>query len=163
VNAGADGRHLTVGALEAPFWRALCEAVGRPDLVHSQMDPGAIPQWRELFASRSRDAWLAACNGVDACVGPVNDLDEAIDDPQLRARGMVEEISHPTEGPQRQLGTPLRFEEHRAQATGRAPELGNATREVLAEVGLREADIDALFAAGAAGEPPPHLVNRPNG
>src|SRR3954454_18201335 len=43
VYACADGRHLTVGALEAPFWRALCKAAGREDFVDSQMDPGAIP------------------------------------------------------------------------------------------------------------------------
>jgi alpha-methylacyl-CoA racemase len=162
VYACADGRHLTVGALEAPFWRTLCETLGREDLIASQMDSDAIPVWRELFASRPRDEWLAACHGVDACIGPVNDLDEAIDDPQLRARGMVEEISHPTQGPHLQLGTPLRFAEHRAERTGAAPELGNATREVLAETGFTEAEVEALIAGGSASDADP-IASQPNG
>ncbi len=72
--ACADGRHITVGALEPPFWRELCEGVGRPDLVPTQFDPEARATWREFFLTKSRDEWLALLDGRDACVGPVNSV-----------------------------------------------------------------------------------------
>jgi alpha-methylacyl-CoA racemase len=146
----ADGRHLTVGALEPPFWRALCEALGREDLLDTHMDPAAIPVWRELFASRPRDAWLELLDGVDCCVGPVNDLAEAMRDPQLRHRGMVAEQRHPTEGPRPQLGTPIHLRERPASLRTVAPELGEHTRELLREAGYDEAEVDELIAGGVA-------------
>ena len=48
----ADGRHVTVGALEPPFWRELCDGVGRADLVSTQFDPEARTTWRELFLTK---------------------------------------------------------------------------------------------------------------
>ena len=48
VFACADGRHLTVGALEERFWTELCEGVGRPDLLPTRADPDAVATWREL-------------------------------------------------------------------------------------------------------------------
>ena len=56
----ADGRQITVGALERPFWEALCEGVGRPDLLGTQFDPDARGTWRELWRERSSDEWLEA-------------------------------------------------------------------------------------------------------
>jgi crotonobetainyl-CoA:carnitine CoA-transferase CaiB-like acyl-CoA transferase len=150
VYACADGRHLTVGALEPPFWRALCDGVGRPDLLPTHSDPAAIPVWRALFAAATRHAWLARLAGVDACVGPVNDLAEALADPQLGARGMIAELDHPTAGPRLQLGTPMRFSEHALAGTAPAPALGNATRALLAEAGVAAEDIEAMLADGAA-------------
>src|SRR3954454_7203011 len=105
----AGGGRLAVGPLEPPFWQALCEGVGRPDLLPTQFDASALDTWRELFLTRTRDEWLEQLEGRDACVGPVHDLAEAVDDPQLRHRGMVLELEHPTAGPTPQLGTPIKL------------------------------------------------------
>ena len=96
VYACADGRHLTVGALEPQFFEAFCEVVERPELAATRLEPDALPAWRDLFLTRSRDEWLAAFEGTGACVGPVNDIAEAIADPQLRHRGMVVEVEQPS-------------------------------------------------------------------
>jgi crotonobetainyl-CoA:carnitine CoA-transferase CaiB-like acyl-CoA transferase len=146
----SDGRYVTVGALEPPFWRELCEGVGRPDLLETQFDPKALPRWRSLFAQRTRDEWLSLLDARDACIGPVNDLAEAIDDPQLRHRGMVVELEHPTAGPTPQLGTPIKLRNHPASVRTPAPALGDATRAVLGEAGLDGPAIDALIADGVA-------------
>jgi crotonobetainyl-CoA:carnitine CoA-transferase CaiB-like acyl-CoA transferase len=122
----ADGRHITVGALEPPFWRALCEGVGRPDLLGTQFDPGARATWRELFLTRPRDEWLGLLDGRDACVGPVNDLGEAVDDPQLRHRGMVVELDGTP-----QLGTPIKLRRRPPSIRTPAPRLGEANQELL--------------------------------
>jgi crotonobetainyl-CoA:carnitine CoA-transferase CaiB-like acyl-CoA transferase len=155
----ADGRMLTVGALEPHFWRNLCVAVGRADLEPTHTDPTALPVWRALFATRTRDAWLELLAGTDTCTGPVNDLAEAVADPQLRHREMVIELEHPTEGVQRQLGTPIKLRERPGGVRTAAPALGADTRDVLVEAGYHPSEIEALLAAGvaaAADERTPH-------
>ena len=150
VYACADGRHLTVGALEVPFWRRLCEAVGRPDLIGTRMDHAALPVWRELFLGRARDEWLEQLRGVDVCVSPVNDLAEAVADPQLRHREMVVELDHPTAGTWPQVGTPIKLRHHPASIRSPIPEVGEGTREILAELGYGPAEIDGLITDGVA-------------
>jgi crotonobetainyl-CoA:carnitine CoA-transferase CaiB-like acyl-CoA transferase len=146
----ADGRHLTVGALETPFWEALCDAIGRPDLLPTQYDPDAIPVWRDLFATRPRDAWLALVEGRDTCVGPVNDLAEALTDPQLSARGMVVELEHPELGALPQVGLPIRLRENPGGVRTPAPRLGEATLELLEQAGYQEDEIERLLDDGVA-------------
>ena len=72
----ADGRHLTVAALEPRFWRNLCDLLGRPDLVDRQFEP-ELPELAALFATRTLGDWRALLEGRDACVGPVLTLAEA--------------------------------------------------------------------------------------
>ena len=70
----ADGRHLTVGALEPKFFRRLCELVGRPELADRQYDTDQNVLTDELagvFATGSLADWLAHFGEEDVCVGPV--------------------------------------------------------------------------------------------
>jgi alpha-methylacyl-CoA racemase len=71
----ADGRFLTVGALEAKFWRRLCELIGRPDLTERQSDAHA--ELEDLFARRPLHAWLALFGNEDVAIGPVATFAEA--------------------------------------------------------------------------------------
>jgi alpha-methylacyl-CoA racemase len=79
--ATADGRFLTVGALEPKFFRRLCELVELPGLADRQYDAHAQEEIRRAlagaFSARSLDDWLALCDGEDVCVGPVATLEEA--------------------------------------------------------------------------------------
>jgi alpha-methylacyl-CoA racemase len=72
----ADGRHLTLAALEAKFWRRLCELLDRPDLLDRAFD-AEVPELAELFRSRPLAEWLALLEAEDTCVGPVLTLVEA--------------------------------------------------------------------------------------
>jgi crotonobetainyl-CoA:carnitine CoA-transferase CaiB-like acyl-CoA transferase len=76
IYATADGRWLTVAALEPKFWRRLCELLERPDLAGRQFDP-ELPELEELFRRRSLAEWLELLEGRDTCVGPVLTLEEA--------------------------------------------------------------------------------------
>jgi len=71
----ADGRFLTVAALEPKFWQRLCELVERPDLVPRQND--AHTELEALFRTRSMHDWLQLFDGEDVAVGPVATLLEA--------------------------------------------------------------------------------------
>jgi alpha-methylacyl-CoA racemase len=77
----ADGRWLTVAALEAKFFARLCELLGRPKLAELQYEPDAQDELAlELaaaFARRPLAEWLALFDAEDVCVGPVATLDEA--------------------------------------------------------------------------------------
>lgn len=72
----ADGRHLTVGALEPKFWRRLCELLEQPELVDRAFEP-ELPELAALFESRSLREWLDLLEHEDTCVGPVSTIAEA--------------------------------------------------------------------------------------
>ena len=76
IYATADGRHLTVAALEPRFWHNLCDLLGRPDLADRAFEP-ELPELAELFRTRTLEEWRAALEGKDTCVGPVLTLAEA--------------------------------------------------------------------------------------
>jgi alpha-methylacyl-CoA racemase len=71
----ADGRFLTVGALESKFWQRLCELIERPDLVARQDDAHA--ELEQVFGERALDDWLALFRDEDVAVGPVATLAQA--------------------------------------------------------------------------------------
>lgn len=149
VYRAGDGRFLTVGALEPQFWRALCDALGCPDLVADQYGP---PDRQDemgerlsaIFASRPREAWLSLLEPLSACVGPVNDLGEALADPQVRDRGLVAEVDGVPVGP----GPVPRFGGGTAASPRAAPGLGEHTEEVLAAVGIGRDRLADLRARG---------------
>ena len=79
----ADGRFLTLGALETKFFARLCELLGRSELAAEQYGPdqdALAAALAEIFATRPLDEWLAAFDGEDVCVGPVATLAEAAAD-----------------------------------------------------------------------------------
>jgi alpha-methylacyl-CoA racemase len=77
----ADGRHLTVAALEDKFFARLCELLGQPELTDRRLDPDAQAEVAEslaaAFRSRPLDEWLELFDGEDVAVGPVATLEEA--------------------------------------------------------------------------------------
>ena len=70
----ADGRHLTIAALEPHFWQRLCELLDRPDLLGRAEDAHA--ELEEIFRKRRLGDWLELFDGEDVCAGPVATLQE---------------------------------------------------------------------------------------
>src|SRR4051794_23138736 len=87
----ADGKWLSVGAIEPKFYAALVEllALSGEDLP-DQLDQARWPETKERFAAairtRTRDEWWELASDVEACVAPVLEPDEVADDPHLKAR-----------------------------------------------------------------------------
>ncbi|MGE8701171.1 MAG: CaiB/BaiF CoA transferase family protein [Achromobacter sp.] len=97
VYACRDGRYVSVGPLEAKFFKTLLTLLELPaELAAWQSDRARWPALREqlahAFAGRSREEWTARLEGTDACFAPVLSFDEAPNHPHLRARGTFAEV-----------------------------------------------------------------------
>src|SRR5450759_595610 len=141
-----DGGFYSVGALEPKFWAALCVAIGRPDLVGLQFAEG--DEWERghrdmeaVFASRTRSEWQDELSGLDACCEPVLELDEVATHPQVAARRL---IAHKKTGVEVRPAVPMRQDWRRRDA----PDLGEHTAEVLAEIGFEGQRLEDLKLQG---------------
>jgi crotonobetainyl-CoA:carnitine CoA-transferase CaiB-like acyl-CoA transferase len=150
----ADGGWVTLGALEPKFWANFCRLVGREDLVPLQYAEGparekAEAEMRALFRTRPRDEWVRLLHSEDVCAGPVLAMDEVVRDPQLRARGLFQEVAHPTLGPIPQIAFPVKLSATPARMETPPPALGADTEAILGELGYDGAAIEALRREGA--------------
>jgi crotonobetainyl-CoA:carnitine CoA-transferase CaiB-like acyl-CoA transferase len=73
----ADGRHLTVAALEPKFWQRLCELLEREGLVSRQFDPEAADELAAVIRRRPLAEWVELFDGEDVCASPVLTIEEA--------------------------------------------------------------------------------------
>ena len=146
-----DGRHLAVGALERKFWDRFCEVLGREDLKlrHLPPDAAGTPALRaeltELIGSHRLAYWQQRFEGTGCCVAPVLRLEEALDDPHFRARGMVVE---PADGGPRQLACPVKMSGYTFELRRPAPRPGEHSDEILAEIGYGAEQREALRTQG---------------
>jgi crotonobetainyl-CoA:carnitine CoA-transferase CaiB-like acyl-CoA transferase len=157
--AARDG-WVAVGTASNKLFRALCRAIGRPELAEDERFRshrvraanrrevnGIVADW---IATRSCDEVLAALgpDGADVPCGRVERPEDLLQDPQLHARRMVERHPHPRIGEVVFHGSPLHFSDAEPRARALAPELGAHNAEVFAELGLGEADLAALAEKG---------------
>ncbi|SEH17233.1 Crotonobetainyl-CoA:carnitine CoA-transferase CaiB [Natronorubrum sediminis] len=149
--ATADGKWVTLAALEPKFWRAFCEAVGAEHLIdaHDDHDTETFATVRaeleDLFAERTREEWEDALGDVDAAFGGVYTPAEMVEHPQLEAREMIE---RPENAPSR-IGFPARSSEAPAGAGETLPAQGEHTDSVLSAVGYSDAELEELRDADA--------------
>lgn len=146
----ADGRHVSLAALEPKFFARLAQALGLDArYVQRQYDRSLWPEMRQALATtlrqRTRQAWCALLEGHDTCFAPVLSFDEAPQHAHARARGAfirVDGVVQPAPAP--------RFDRTPAGHPQPAPQHGQHTDAVLREAGCSDAEIAALRAAGIA-------------
>lgn len=147
----ADGQYISVGSLEPQFFAELVEKAGiDPEHRRDQLDTtkwaGRADDYAGIFRSKTRAEWNEVFAGTDACVAPVMGLAEAADHPHNRERGNFLDI----DGVMQAAPAP-RFERTPAPTPGTPPAPGQHTGEVLAEIGLTQAEIEKLAESGALG------------
>ncbi len=156
VYATADGRYVTLGALEDHFWSRLVAALDLPELTGTDFDGWQQRRrhvariekpLRERVAAFNRDELIELLVRHDVPVAPVNDLHEAAADPHFRARGMVYDA--PGEAQPRVAEWPVALDPFadRTRLTP-TPAIGQHSWQVLAEHGFSPTEIEALIAAG---------------
>jgi crotonobetainyl-CoA:carnitine CoA-transferase CaiB-like acyl-CoA transferase len=128
----ADGRQLVLAGQEMKFVKNLLGALGRPELARLCEWPGPhqkpVMEFLEAtFKTKPLQHWMGWLATLDICYGPVNTLPEAIEDPNLLARGMV-----PVDDQGRKHFAPVvRFRNEPSTPLYREPLLGEHTNEVL--------------------------------
>ncbi|MEO7854019.1 MAG: CaiB/BaiF CoA-transferase family protein [Rubrivivax sp.] len=146
----ADGRHVSIAALEPKFFAELVQRLGVDErFVKLQHDRSQWPQMRAAIAAtvrgKTRDEWCALLEGSDACFAPVLGIDEAPAHAHARSRGAfidLDGVVQPAPAP--------RFDRSVADTPRPAPVVGAHTDQVLVEAGLRADEIAALHADGVA-------------
>ena len=144
-----DGRSMAVGALERKFWESLCDMLGCAELkgkhlVHGEEARPVKARLAAIFATRTQQEWAELFDRADCCVSPILTIEEALANEQLRARGMIAAGDGST-----QFALPLKVSEFDFEIKRAAPGRGEHTDEILREAGYRDAEIQALRAAGA--------------
>ncbi len=149
----SDGRFMSLGALEPKFWAGFCRVVNREDLIARQFDSNdarkeLFEEVSRIFKSKTQAEWIEIMAEADACCEPVLSLAEAFEHAQTRAREMTFDVDHPTEGAVRQLGYAYRLSETPPTLARLSPALGEHTYELLAELGISEAERSRLSESG---------------
>ena len=157
--ACSDG-HIIVATGNDSQYQKFVEAGQRPDLgadprfatnpLRVQNRDLLVPLLAEMVATRSRETWIAQLEAVGVPCGPINNIGEVFDNPQVQARGIAVDMPHPAAGTVRLVRSPMKLSATPAQADRPPPMLGQHTEEVLRDLlGLSPAEIAALSASGA--------------
>lgn len=105
---------------------------------------------RNIIATRSRGEWVNLLAAAGIVIAPVNTLEEAVEDPQVRARNMIVQIRHPEGGMYEATGNPFKLSAEASEVFRAPPTLGQHTKEVLQDVLKYDTgEIGKLFADGA--------------
>ena len=155
-------RDLALAVGSEKLWKVFCPVIGRPELADdpryvSNQDrdihrTSLIETLQQVFLTRSYEEWepLLVKNGIP--VGAINNLAEVVRHPQVKARGSLVEMDHPSVGKVSVVGVPARLSATPGSVRTPSPTLGQHTDVVLREVlALSDAQIAALRAAGALG------------
>jgi crotonobetainyl-CoA:carnitine CoA-transferase CaiB-like acyl-CoA transferase len=147
-----DG-HIVVGVNTPRLWERFCEVLGDPTLAEDPLfaKPGARVRNRDALQERLESIlrtdttanWVERLTARGIPAGPINDIGEALADPQIRARGMVTAV----EG-REFIRAPMKLSKTPVSVRRGPAEVGQHTREVFVQAGFTDAEIEALVAAG---------------
>ena len=139
----ADGKWFQMSNPNPALWTSFCAAIERPDLDEPPFD-SPVERFRRngelmaeldrVFVERTRAEWGDALDRHGITWAPINDTVEAFNDPQVRATGAFEPVDHPTAGTFDTVAAPFRMRTATSRVRGPAPEIGQHTDEVLAEL-----------------------------
>jgi len=148
VYRAADGKCLTVAALEPKFWESLCRALGRLEYAGRQHDAEMrekiITDFRAVFASKTRDEWVEKLTAADVPVGAVRTLPEVENGEQAEARGLFHQPAHGI----KEVAFPAEIHGAHESPDRPAPKLGEHTDELLRMAGYSADEIAALRRGG---------------
>ena len=150
----ADG-YLVIGVASEGIWRRFCQAIGRAEWADdSRFEKNSnrvenrsllIGLLAEMFLSHSTDEWLKLLNSAEVPCAPVQTVDQVFKAPQVLHREMLVQVEHPTAGPVRMAGIPVKFSATPASVRLPPPLLGQHNEEVLESwLGMNNEEISEL-------------------
>ncbi len=153
-----DG-HIVVGVNSQRLWKRFCKVLGDSALEDDPLlaTPGARVKNRDALQERLEailvteptTTWVERLTAEGIPAGPINDIGEALADPQIRARGMVANVDG-----REFVRAPMKLSKTPVSVRRGPAEIGAHSREVLGEAGFEDDEIAALLAAGVIGQDP---------
>ncbi len=140
----ARDKHMIIAVGTQALWARFCEVTGLGDQVRDDprfaTNPDRLKNYDELitileplFLQHDASYWLDRIRNAEIPCGPINALDETLNDPQIIHRGMIVEFEHPV-GKIKSLGSPLHLSDTPVTYRQRPPLLGEHTDEILREL-----------------------------
>jgi crotonobetainyl-CoA:carnitine CoA-transferase CaiB-like acyl-CoA transferase len=152
----SDGAHFFIACGNEAFWRKLCQAIGRPDLLEDprfqswnrrrEHHQALAPALEAIFGTRPCHEWLRILAEHDIPCAPVQSLSDFMRDPAVAFHRMTVTYAHPAAGWLTLMGLPIRLSETPGRDAGPPPTLGQHTDEVLGELGYAPGAIADLHA-----------------
>jgi len=141
---------------QAPVWKEICQVIGKEEWItdpHYATPEARLPRLKEVFDTveawtmkRTKFEAMEEFNKHDIPCGPILSMEELAAEPSLRATGTVVEVDHPKRGKYLTVGNPIKMSDSPTEVK-RSPLLGEHNDEVLKELGLNAAEIEALHKA----------------
>jgi crotonobetainyl-CoA:carnitine CoA-transferase CaiB-like acyl-CoA transferase len=147
-------KDLVLNAHSDAWWKRLCQA---PEFAHLSTDPRYATRevreqhnrelaadLQEILGTRTCDEWLTYLGQYDVLCAPVYNYAELFTDPQVQHNGIVVEQHHPSAGPIKVIGIPVKLSETPGEVGPAAPRLGEHTQEILQWLGYNAEHIERL-------------------
>ncbi|MCC5859779.1 MAG: CoA transferase [Ectothiorhodospiraceae bacterium] len=147
-------RPIIIAVIFDSFWEKLVEIVDVPEFRDRKYltQPGRFEdrdfinrRLQEVLLTRTAEDWIVELNKAQIPVAPVNNFEQALNDPQVRYRNMVVTVDHPRGGSTEMPGNPVKLSRTTAETYSPPPELGQDTDEVLGDLlGLNSSELERL-------------------
>jgi len=141
----ADGRFLSIGAVENRFWKRLCEHLGVTEYATLQYDDSRREEildfMRSTFKSKTIEEWDAELAHLEICWGKVQTFSEVLDDPLFREREMILELQGKNGKKQSAIGVPVKLSVTPGSIRSEAVDFGKSTAPILKELGYSQDQI----------------------
>jgi alpha-methylacyl-CoA racemase len=146
----ADGKPVSLGALEQKFWAGFCQMADKPEWLSLQFSMGeerrkVREEVAGLFRTKPRDEWLKLAEVHDICLSSIHELGDLETDPQLQAREMIIETEHEEGLKLKGIGIPIKFSDSKPDKPEPAPNVGQDSIEILKELGYSQERIEELI------------------
>jgi crotonobetainyl-CoA:carnitine CoA-transferase CaiB-like acyl-CoA transferase len=151
---------INVFCAKEHFWRRFAELIELPELISDEKFANfalrydnrkiLIPILSERLLKKNNAEWLDRFRGIVPS-GPVNSIEQAFEDEQIKARGLIVEVEHPTYGTIKQVSSAISTEGSN-QVVSPGPSLGEHTDDILASLlSLKPKEVQRLRNSGAVG------------
>jgi crotonobetainyl-CoA:carnitine CoA-transferase CaiB-like acyl-CoA transferase len=151
-----DGRWLSIAAVEPKFWARMCELIGAPELTDRQFatDSGRAVVAETLvarFREKPLEEWEGIFGPERLPIAAVKRVSEVVDDPHVKARGILPTAEIPNVGKVRVIAHPARHSVATAKNPATVPWKGQHTEEILRSLGYTARQIASLEKKGVVG------------
>ena len=151
---GGDGKHFVLAVGTQPQWKRLLRVLNlesilghdarfatNSDRIHNR--EALIPVLQRCFAQHPTSAWIDSLTQADIPAAPIQTVNEALDDQQTLARGLIVDIDHPVLHALRSIANPIRSTSRPIVYRYPPPTLGEHSRQILQELGFPASKLDA--------------------